>query len=65
MSNQYHCSGCDTRVVLVDCGGVARTLVCTHCGHEMNYEKSVDTEWVTGPKADENCEFCDYHISEK
>lgn len=63
MSNKYRCKGCKTTIVLVESGGVARQLICTECGHEMDFEEHVNTEWVSGPDVDKECD-CDYHIAD-
>lgn len=61
MSNHYECpeDGCTNGAVLVDSGGVARTLICPQHNREMEYVGSVDTEWV-GVEDPEN----DYRIAE-
>lgn len=46
MSKRYHCGGCDTRIVIVDSGGVSRSLICNYCNSEMEYETDVETEYV-------------------
>lgn len=48
MSNKYACptDGCENGAVLVNSGGVARTLICPDHNVEMTWVESVSTEWV-------------------
>ena len=57
MSTLYHCGGCDNRTVIVDSGGVARTLICAYCNCEMDFEDTVETEYVG-----HESEYNDYQI---
>ena len=39
MSTSYVCPECEYRVVLVDGGGVWRTIMCRECNEEMKYDE--------------------------
>ena len=58
MSVLYHCGGCDSRVALVNSGGVHRDIVCVRCNCCMDTDGTAKTEYV----GDKN-EYTDYQIA--
>lgn len=61
MGSKYSCrNGCGNSAVIVNTGGVARTLICPDCNVEMNFDEHVSTEWV-GINHDED----DYKLAEE
>lgn len=46
MSTKYACPNCDTKVVLVNSGGVWRDIICHACNREMKLDGSEETVWV-------------------
>jgi hypothetical protein len=58
MGLEYHCGGCDVRVVLENSGPTATTVICRYCNCEMEYTDTIETEYI----GDVN-EFDDYQIA--
>lgn len=46
MGTKYICPHCETEVVLVNSGGVSRSIICVECNAEMDHIERVDTEYV-------------------
>jgi ribosomal protein L37AE/L43A len=60
MTTSYVCPDCDHRVVMVDGGGVWRTMLCRECNTEMQYdEDDASVEFVGHTEVDR-----DYRLSE-
>jgi hypothetical protein len=45
MSEKRVCPECESTVVLVDGGGVHRTILCHDCNVPMEYEESIKTHF--------------------
>lgn len=59
MCDYYRCEDCDNAAVLINSGGVFRTLCCPDCGCEMQYSDSNHSEEWVGHEEDD---YCDYHV---
>lgn len=61
MGTKYRCTHCNSEVVLVTSGGVARTIICSQCNDEMGIVGNAETV----EKFAENGGFIGWKLPEK